>query len=90
MTWNGTPYKMAKRAPIRLPRLPRRSRVLLVVVVLFWATMFLTMPRVYIGRALYFFAFSPGGVGRAASLRPLSKGNILDFVDPLIGTMNGG
>ncbi len=75
-------------APIRLAGLPRRSRVLLIVVVLCCTLLLLPAPRERVGQALLFTFFSPHSwhTRNGESAGP----DILRFIDPLIGTTNGG
>ncbi len=74
-------------APFRLTRgVPRRSRVLLIVFVLVCLLLLLPSHGDRLGGALLFALFSPSS---ASGGRPAGP-DILRFVDPLIGTVNGG
>jgi len=76
-----------KMAPFHFTHgIPRRSRVLVLVFALVCVLLLLPSPREHVGDALAFLFFSPqsGRQGRPAG------GDILRFVDPLIGTVNGG
>lgn len=74
--------------PLRLRGVPRRSR--LVVIAVFCVCFVLLLPQhdLGIGKTLAFFLFGPGLAGSHGSGGP--KVDILQFVDPLIGTANGG
>ena len=77
-----------KMAPIHFYHgIPRRSRALVIVFFLLCALLLLPAPREHVGNALIFIFLSPQSSGRYG--RP-SGGDILRFVDPLIGTVNGG
>jgi hypothetical protein len=88
----GSPYRKAKRAAgkpsLRLTSFPRRSRVLLYAVIASLVFYSLPKPQFQLGRALVFFLF---GSDVATSLTTGSRGaDVLKYVDPLIGTTNGG
>jgi len=74
--------------PLRFRGVPRRSR--LVAIVFFCLCFMLFLPRhdLGIGKTLGFFLFGPGLAGSHGRGTP--KVDILRFVDPLIGTANGG
>ncbi|KAK0640871.1 alpha-1,2-mannosidase-like protein [Cercophora newfieldiana] len=75
-------------APLRFRGVPRRSR--LVVIAVFCLCALLSLPRhdLSIGKTLAFFLFGPGLAGSHGHGGP--RVDILRFVDPLIGTANGG
>jgi len=78
-----------KMAPFHFTRgVPRRSRVLVIVFALVCVLLLLPSPREHVGNALVFLFLSPQSGGRHG--RPAAAGDILKFVDPLIGTVNGG
>ncbi|KAK0617052.1 alpha-1,2-mannosidase-like protein [Immersiella caudata] len=86
-----SPYRKAMTmalAPLRFRGVPRRSR--LVVIAVFCLCFMLFLPRhdLGIGKTLGFFLFGPGLAGSHGRGTP--KIDILRFVDPLIGTANGG
>ena len=89
MRVEGSPYrKAAAMVPMHLMRLPRRSRLLLIAV--FCICVFWLLPRVDlgVGKTLGFLFFGPNLAGHHGHRKP--KVDILRFVDPLIGTANGG
>lgn len=76
-------------APFKLAGgFPRRSRVLLIILVFVLIIMFLPTSGSGIGRALLFVLFGPS-TGSALS-RSSASVDILKYIDPLIGTVNGG
>ncbi|KAK3316399.1 glycosyl hydrolase family 92-domain-containing protein [Apodospora peruviana] len=96
MRFETSPHRKAAAAvaaisPLHFRGIPRRRRVL--VLALCCVGLFFWLPRIAIsfGRTLLFFLFSPewagpydgNGSGRAGQ-------EILQFIDPLIGTANGG
>ncbi|KAK4189368.1 family 92 putative glycoside hydrolase [Podospora australis] len=84
----GSPYRKAvMAAPIRFRGVPRRSRFLVYAV--FCIILITLLPRfhLHLGGTLLFFLISPEAAG------PYKGGHsadILKYVDPLIGTANGG
>jgi hypothetical protein len=94
---DGSPYRKAKAKTaslrLKMPSIPRRgrSRLLLAVlacILLFWM---LPGPRLDLGRTLLYFFFSPNFAGSYGSERAtFARDDILKYVNPLIGTTNGG
>ncbi|KAK5652766.1 hypothetical protein OQA88_9619 [Cercophora sp. LCS_1] len=85
----ASPYrKAAAMVPLHFRGVPRRSRVLVIAV--FCACLWLLLPRgdLGIGKTLAFFLFGPGIAGPYGPEAP--KVDILKYIDPLIGTANGG
>lgn len=74
--------------PFHLTGFPRRSRVLLVMLIFFCVLLFLPKPGIYVGRTLLFFLFSPDIAGPYGHKG--SNLDVLKYIDPLIGTTNGG
>jgi hypothetical protein len=86
MRIEGSPYrKAAAMVPLHFRRLPRRSRLLLIAVFCICVLWFLPRVDLGIGKTLSFLLFGPGFAGHH---KP--RVDILRFVDPLIGTANGG
>lgn len=89
MRAEASPYrKAAAMVPLRFRGVPRRSRVL--VIAAFCACLWLLLPRsdLGIGKTLAFFLLGPDVAGSYGPAPP--KVDILKFIDPLIGTTNGG
>ncbi len=90
----SSPYRKARSfaigaAPLHLRGFPRRSRVLITACVCFCLLWLLPSSDWRIGETLLFLLISPeaarsyGGYGGSPT-------DILRFIDPLIGTANGG
>lgn len=91
MRRTGSPYRKAQAAgmaPFRLSTFPRRSRVLLYALLAFCVFLMLPKPELHIGRAILFFMFGPDVATSFTSRGP--SADVLKYVDPLIGTTNGG
>lgn len=89
MRIEGSPYrKAAAMVPLHFRRLPRRSRLVLIAVFCICFLWLLPSVDLGIGKALSFLLFGPGFSGQHGHHKP--KVDILRFVDPLIGTANGG
>lgn len=89
MRSEASPYrKAAAMVPLRFRGIPRRSRVLAIAV--FCACLWLLLPRsdLGLGKTLAFFLFGPDVAGPYGPAPP--KVDILKYIDPLIGTTNGG
>lgn len=80
------PFSMAA-APLRFRGMPRRSRFL--VYALVFISFLYLIPRMHLGMGgtLLFFLISPEAAGPYGGGH---KVDILQYVDPLIGTTNGG
>jgi hypothetical protein len=82
--------RAGKALRLRLGRnIPRRSRVLLLAAVVAFALWLFPETRAWIGSVLSSFLISGDhdGLGRG---RRSSPRDVLRYVDPLIGTTNGG
>jgi hypothetical protein len=99
MRRDGSPYRKARAsvAPLRIKTLPRRSRALVVAAICLLILWLLPVSRVQLGRTALFVLFSPQvadsfGLGSSSwsSSSAASKFKVLQYVDPLIGTANGG
>ena len=94
--YDDSPYrKAAAKLPAHFASVPRKRRVLLVAVFL-TITIFLLFKLITPSQTLLFFLFSPDIAGPygersgAASSNQDVNNDILQFIDPLIGTTNGG
>lgn len=64
--------------------------MLLIVFVFFCVFLFLPKPSLRIGKTLAFFFFSPNAAGSYGQTVLKPNFDILKYIDPLIGTTNGG
>ncbi|CCC09879.1 hypothetical protein SMACR_03435 [Sordaria macrospora] len=94
--YDDSPYrKAAAKLPAHFASVPRKRRALLVAVFL-TITIFLLFKLITPSQTLLFFLFSPDIAGPygersgAASSNQDFNNDILQFIDPLIGTTNGG
>ena len=92
MRRTGSPYRKAEAAGLpsssfRLTSFPRRSRVILYALLALTVFLLLPKPELHLGRAIIFLLF---GSDAATSLTSRPSVDVLRYVDPLIGTTNGG
>ncbi|KAJ4358946.1 hypothetical protein N0V85_009493 [Neurospora sp. IMI 360204] len=97
---DDSPYrKAAAKLPLHFASVPRKRRALLLAVLLA-VTIFVLFKLITPSQTLFFFLFSPdiaGPYGEHSSSSPSfgavknqDVNDILQFIDPLIGTTNGG
>lgn len=97
---DDSPYrKAASKLPVHFASVPRKRRALLVAILLA-ITIFLLFKLITPSQTLLFFLFSPDiagpygehsfSAGTAAAKSQQDVTDILQFIDPLIGTTNGG
>ncbi|KAK3365454.1 glycosyl hydrolase family 92-domain-containing protein [Podospora didyma] len=92
MRTEGSPYrKAAKMVPVHLRSgVPRRSRALLFAIICVVLIFFLPRFDLNLGGTLMFLLFSPDVAGSTYQEYQRPAVDILRFIDPLIGTANGG
>jgi len=97
MRRTGSPYRKAEAAaglPSSFRRLtgfpPRRSRVILYALLAVIAFLLLPKPELHLGRAVVFLLFGSDAATSLTSGGWRPSVDVLRFVDPLIGTANGG
>lgn len=96
--YDDSPYrKAASKLPFQFASVPRKRRALLFAIILA-ITIFLLFKVITPSQTLLFFLFSPdiagpyGSPSTSGAVRHQNGGDndILQFIDPLIGTTNGG
>ncbi|KAK3682470.1 glycosyl hydrolase family 92-domain-containing protein [Podospora appendiculata] len=90
---DASPYRKATRMPVQFRGIPRRRKVL--VIACFCVCLILLLPRrEFLGKTLWFFLLGSDVAGPYDASGPTGSGppaaDILKFIDPLIGTTNGG